>query len=92
MYPLPPEATVQPSVSKGEIKEYMGWAQSTVFPDTERDFWVYVSASYSDEIDIEETIKMLDAEMAQAAEALDYERAALLRDQLFELKAKVGSK
>ena len=49
-------------------------------------------ASYSDEIDIEETIKMLDAEMAQAAEALDYERAALLRDQLFELKAKVGSK
>jgi enterochelin esterase-like enzyme len=51
MYPLPPEATVEPSVPTGEIKEYMGWAQSTVFPDTERDFWVYVSASYSDEND-----------------------------------------
>jgi excinuclease UvrABC helicase subunit UvrB len=25
--------------------------------------------------------------MAEAAEALDFERAALLRDQLFELKA-----
>ena len=32
-------------------------------------------------------MKILEHEMAEAAEALDFERAALLRDQLFELKA-----
>ena len=32
-------------------------------------------------------MKILEKEMAEAAEALDFERAALLRDQLFELKA-----
>ncbi|UCC27189.1 MAG: UvrB/UvrC motif-containing protein [Gemmatimonadales bacterium] len=33
---------------------------------------------------------MLEKEMNDAAEALDFERAALLRDQLFELKARLG--
>jgi excinuclease UvrABC helicase subunit UvrB len=32
-------------------------------------------------------VKILEKEMAEAAEALDFERAALLRDQLFELRA-----
>jgi excinuclease ABC subunit B len=44
-------------------------------------------ASYADEVNQEELIKILEREMADAAEALDFERAALLRDQLFELKA-----
>jgi hypothetical protein len=49
LYPLPPDATVQPGVPAGELTEHMRWAHSTVFPDTERDFWVYVPASsYSD--------------------------------------------
>jgi excinuclease ABC subunit B len=39
----------------------------------------------------EECIKVLEKEMAEAGEALDFERAALLRDQLFELRA-VGTK
>ncbi len=43
--------------------------------------------SYADEVNREEYVKILEQEMAEAAEALDYERAALLRDQLFELKA-----
>jgi excinuclease ABC subunit B len=43
--------------------------------------------SYADEINREEMIKILEAEMAAAAEALDFERAALLRDQLFEVRA-----
>ena len=43
--------------------------------------------SYADEVNREEFIKILEEEMRQAAEALDFERAALLRDQLFELKA-----
>ncbi|MDA0328554.1 MAG: excinuclease ABC subunit UvrB [Gemmatimonadetes bacterium] len=42
--------------------------------------------SYADEVNREEYVKILEQEMAEAAEALDFERAALLRDQLFELK------
>jgi excinuclease ABC subunit B len=47
--------------------------------------------TYAEEVDVEAHIKILEAEMAEASEALDFERAALLRDQLFELKAKVGA-
>jgi len=43
--------------------------------------------TYADEVDREEFIKILEEEMRQSAEALDFERAALLRDQLFELRA-----
>ncbi|MFV2007171.1 MAG: excinuclease ABC subunit UvrB [Longimicrobiales bacterium] len=46
--------------------------------------------SYADEVNAEEFIKILEQEMAEAAELLDYERAALLRDQIFELKVSVG--
>jgi excinuclease ABC subunit B len=46
-------------------------------------------ASYADEVNREEYMKILEEEMRQAAEAMDFERAAVLRDQLFELKAEV---
>jgi excinuclease ABC subunit B len=49
-------------------------------------------ATYADEVDREEFIKILEEEMRQAAEALDFERAALLRDQLFELQAQEKEK
>ena len=42
---------------------------------------------YADEIDSEEYMKIIEEEMAKAAEALDFERAAALRDQLFDLRA-----
>ena len=45
---------------------------------------------YTDEVDTEAFIKIIEEEMAKAAEALDFERAAALRDQLFDLKAAVG--
>jgi len=45
------------------------------------------AASYADEVNLEEYVKILEKEMAEAAAALDFERAALLRDQLFELRA-----
>ncbi|MCJ7627900.1 MAG: excinuclease ABC subunit UvrB, partial [Longimicrobiales bacterium] len=38
-------------------------------------------ATYADEVNREEYSKILEEEMRQAAEALDFERAALLRDQ-----------
>ncbi len=43
--------------------------------------------TYADEVNREEYVKVLEKEMARAAEAMDFERAALLRDQVFELKA-----
>ncbi len=48
--------------------------------------------SYVAEVNLEETMKILEKEMADAAEALDFERAALLRDELFELRAVAGSR
>jgi len=47
--------------------------------------------SYADEVDAEAYLRILEQEMADAAEALDFERAALLRDQVFELRARVGA-
>ena len=46
--------------------------------------------SYADEVNTEEYIKILEQEMTGAAEAMDFERAALLRDQIFDLKAASG--
>ena len=42
---------------------------------------------YADEIDSEAYMKIIEEEMAKAAEELDFERAAALRDQLFDLRA-----
>jgi excinuclease ABC subunit B len=44
-------------------------------------------ARYADEVNTEEFLKILEQEMAEAAEAMDFEQAAILRDQIFELKA-----
>ena len=46
--------------------------------------------SYADEVDAEEFAKILEEEMRKAAQALEFERAAILRDQLLELKASVS--
>jgi excinuclease ABC subunit B len=46
-------------------------------------------ARYTDEVNAVEFLKILEQEMAEAAEAMDFERAAILRDQVFELRATV---
>ncbi len=46
-------------------------------------------ASYQDEMNVEETVRALEREMEAAAAEMDFERAALLRDELFEWKAKL---
>jgi len=48
--------------------------------------------SYARELDLEEMIKVLENEMAESAKRLDFERAALLRDELFECKARLDGK
>jgi excinuclease ABC subunit B len=47
-------------------------------------------ASYGAGLETKEMIAMLEAQMREAAAALDFEAAARLRDQLFELKAREG--
>ena len=44
-------------------------------------------ASYADEANTEEYIKILEQEMVEAAEAMNFERAAIIRDQVFDIKA-----
>jgi excinuclease ABC subunit B len=42
------------------------------------------------EYDVVETVRQLETEMYQAAEELEFERAAMLRDQIAKLKAEQG--
>lgn len=49
------------------------------------------AATYADELDLEEWAKVLEHQMREAAAMLDFERAATLRDQLLEVKAKLGA-
>jgi excinuclease ABC subunit B len=46
---------------------------------------------YQDEMNAESLIRALESEMQEASEALDFERAALLRDELFELRTILAS-
>ncbi|MBI4408315.1 MAG: excinuclease ABC subunit UvrB [Gemmatimonadetes bacterium] len=46
--------------------------------------------TYADEVNLEEWAKILEHEMHEAAAATDFERAALLRDELLEVRAKLS--
>src|SRR5688572_25024265 len=47
-------------------------------------------ATYATELDLGEWAKILEQEMREASAALDFERAALLRDELLEIRVKLG--
>jgi enterochelin esterase family protein len=46
-YKLGPDSQEQPGVPRGKVSKYQ-W-RSTIFPDTVRDYWVYVPAQYEAE-------------------------------------------
>jgi excinuclease ABC subunit B len=48
-------------------------------------------ATYADEVNLEEWAKILEQQMREAAAKLDFERAALLRDELLEVKTRLGT-
>ncbi|HKK08750.1 MAG TPA: helicase-related protein, partial [Gemmatimonadota bacterium] len=45
-----------------------------------------------EDLEPEELVRVLESEMREAAEALDFERAARLRDELFEVKASMDGR
>jgi excinuclease ABC subunit B len=47
-------------------------------------------ASYADELDLEQWARILEEQMKEAALATNFERAARLRDELFEVRARLG--
>ena len=47
-------------------------------------------ATYGAGLEAKEMIALLEGQMREAAASLDFETAARLRDQLFELKAREG--
>jgi len=77
--------TIRKSISEIEFSTRIADAREAPARVAEPD------TSYAEEVDREEYLKILEQEMAEAAENLDFERAALLRDQIFELKAKTGA-
>jgi ribosomal protein S18 acetylase RimI-like enzyme len=46
LYRLGPESQVAEGVPRGRIVPHMQWAESTVFPETTRDWWIYVPDQY----------------------------------------------
>ncbi|MDT8340452.1 MAG: excinuclease ABC subunit UvrB [Longimicrobiales bacterium] len=77
-------ATIRKSVAEIEFSTRVADARAPALAVAED------AADYAAELDAETRVRILEAEMSQAAEALDFERAALLRDQLFELRARLG--
>jgi excinuclease ABC subunit B len=47
-------------------------------------------ARYADEVNLEEWAKILEQQMRDASARLDFERAALLRDELLEIRVRLG--
>jgi len=77
--------TIRKSISEIEFSTRIADAREAPARVAEPD------TSYAEEVDREEYLKILEQEMAEAAENLDFERAALLRDQIFEVKAEIGA-
>ena len=77
--------TIRKSVQQIEFSTRVADARATPAPrvaDTVR--------SYQDEVNVEELLRALETEMDAAATELDFERAALLRDELFDLRASLS--
>ncbi len=78
--------TIRKSVAEIEFSTRVADAREKPLPKVaER------GSDYLDEVNEEEYIKILEKEMHEAAEAQEFERAAVLRDRIFELKASVGA-
>ncbi len=73
---------------QGIVKEIRDLTDRVATQAAETQARYEVRAEAATEADLEALIAELEAEMRRAAEELDFERAAMLRDQIFELKGK----
>ena len=77
--------TIQKSVREIEFSTRVADARATPAPRVADGV-----RSYQDEVNVEELVRALESEMDAAATDLDFERAALLRDELFDLRARLS--
>ena len=77
--------TIRKSVQEIEFSTRVADARATPAPRVADS-----SRSYQDEVNAEELARALETEMDEAAAELDFERAALLRDELFDLRARLA--
>jgi excinuclease ABC subunit B len=87
------EHGIEPRTITKSIEELMlstRVADARLEPRTRRDRVAEPRASYADEVNLEEWARILEQEMREASAALDFERAATLRDQLLEVRARLG--
>ena len=75
------EHGIVPQAIKKEIQESL----KTIYESAEETVELAVKESGAD-YDVNEVIQQLEKEMLEAAEKLEFERAAALRDQIKELK------
>ncbi|MBI5846376.1 MAG: excinuclease ABC subunit UvrB [Nitrospirae bacterium] len=78
------EMGITPETIKSSIKDIAG----SIY---EADYWnIPIAAEEEAEYGVDEgTLKRLDAEMKEAAKKLDFERAAVIRDKIKEIKKKM---
>jgi excinuclease ABC subunit B len=86
------EHGITPETIRKSVEELL-WATRVADARTAGDRVARVaepSATYAAELNLEEWAKILDQQMRDASARLDFERAALLRDQLLEVRARLG--
>jgi excinuclease ABC subunit B len=79
------------SKSADQVRFITRVADARVETQRERAGKVAEPTSGYDVVDVDAMIRLLEEQMREAAKALDFETAAQLRDQLFELKARGAS-
>ena len=73
--------SIQRSIQEGLVIEYKG-----------KEIEALVAKESGVDFDIHATLREMEAEMVEAAETLEFERAAMLRDQIKELRSAAGLK
>ena len=71
-------------ITPSKIEKAIG--ESLAQEEKSREIEEYVVREAGEDYDVVRAIAEMEREMAEAAEAMEYERAALLRDQIYELK------
>jgi excinuclease ABC subunit B len=87
------EHGITPQTIRKSIEELMlstRVADARLAPRVRAERVAEAQPTYAEEVNLEEWVRILEQEMREASAALDFERAAVLRDQLLEAKAQLG--